>query len=116
MTNAYLEFSRDEWARLRAQTPLTLTEDDLSELQGINERVSMADVESIYLPLSRLLNLHVAATQTLQKAADTSPPRTSRPALPSSTTSGPSGQVCASACAGAAARADIRQITRSRIR
>lgn len=71
MTNAYLEFSRAEWARLRAQTPLTLTEADLAELQGINERVSMADVESIYLPLSRLLNLHVAATQTLQKAADT---------------------------------------------
>jgi type I pantothenate kinase len=71
MTNAYLEFSRAEWARLRAQTPLTLTEADLAELQGINERVSMADVESIYLPLSRLLNLHVAATQTLRKAADT---------------------------------------------
>ena len=71
MTNAYLEFSRAEWARLRAQTPLTLTEADLVELQGINERVSLADVESIYLPLSRLLNLHVAATQTLRKAADT---------------------------------------------
>ena len=71
MTNAYLEFSRAEWARLRAQTPLTLTEADLAELQGINERVSMADVETIYLPLSRLLNLHVAATQTLHKAADT---------------------------------------------
>lgn len=71
MTNAYLEFSRAEWARLRAQTPLTLTEADLAELQGINERVSMEDVETIYLPLSRLLNLHVAATQTLHKAADT---------------------------------------------
>lgn len=78
MTGAYLDFSREEWSRLRAQTPLTLTEHDLAELQGINERVSMADVESIYLPLSRLLNLHVAATQTLQKAADTflgTPPR-----------------------------------------
>jgi type I pantothenate kinase len=71
LTNAYLEFSRAEWARLRAQTPLTLTEADLAELQGINERVSIADVETIYLPLSRLLNLHVAATQTLHKAADT---------------------------------------------
>lgn len=78
MTGAYLDFSREEWSRLRAQTPLTLTEDDLAELQGINERVSLADVESIYLPLSRLLNLHVAATQTLQKATDTflgTPPR-----------------------------------------
>ncbi|MDQ3070208.1 MAG: type I pantothenate kinase [Acidobacteriota bacterium] len=71
MTAAYLEFSRAEWARLRAQTPLTLSETDLDELRGINERVSLAEVEAIYLPLSRLLNLHVAATQTLQKAADT---------------------------------------------
>lgn len=70
LTNAYLEFSRAEWARLRAQTPLTLTEADLVELQGINERVSLEDVEQIYLPLSRLLNLHVAATQTLHKTAD----------------------------------------------
>jgi type I pantothenate kinase len=71
VTNAYLEFSRAEWARLRAQTPLTLTESDLAELQGINERVSLEDVETVYLPLSRLLNLHVAATQTLQKATET---------------------------------------------
>jgi len=71
LTNAYLEFSRAEWARLRAQTPLTLTESDLAELRGINERVSMEDVETIYLPLSRLLNLHVAGTQTLQKATET---------------------------------------------
>lgn len=71
LTNAYLEFSRAEWARLRAQTPLTLTEADLAELQGINERVSIEEVETIYLPLSRLLNLHVAATQALHKTADT---------------------------------------------
>ena len=33
--------------------------------------MSLAEVEAIYLPLSRLLNLHVAATQTLHKATDT---------------------------------------------
>ena len=56
---------------MRAATPLTLTEVDLAELQGLNERVSLAEVEAIYLPVSRLLNLHVAATQTLHKASDT---------------------------------------------
>jgi type I pantothenate kinase len=55
---------------LRAATPLTLSEADLAELQGINERVSLAEVEAVYLPLSRLLNLQVAATQTLHKATD----------------------------------------------
>jgi type I pantothenate kinase len=71
MSSRYLDFERAPWARLRAATPLTLSETDLAELQGINERVSMAEVEAIYLPLSRLLNLHVAATQTLHKATDT---------------------------------------------
>ena len=67
----YLDFDRPSWARLRALTPLTLSEADLAELQGINERVSLDEVEAIYLPVSRLLNLHVAATQTLHKASET---------------------------------------------
>ena len=71
MSSPYLDFDRASWARLRASTPLTLSEADLAELQGINERVSLEEVETIYLPLSRLLNLHVTATQSLHKATDT---------------------------------------------
>jgi type I pantothenate kinase len=67
----YLNFSRAEWARLRASTPLPLTEADLATLQGINEAISLDEVSDIYLPLSRLLNLYVAATQGLHKATDT---------------------------------------------
>ncbi len=66
-----MDFDRSEWARLRANTPLTLSETDLAELQGLNDRISLAEVEAIYLPLSRFLNLHVAATQTLHTATDT---------------------------------------------
>ncbi len=71
MASPYLDFDRRTWAALRAATPLTLSESDLEELQGLNERVSLEEVETIYLPLSRLLNLHVSATQTLHKATDT---------------------------------------------
>jgi type I pantothenate kinase len=71
MGSPYLDFDRESWARLRAATPLTLGEADLEELRGINDRVSLAEVEAIYLPVSRLLNLHVAATQMLHKATDT---------------------------------------------
>jgi type I pantothenate kinase len=67
----YLYFDRSEWSGLRAATPLTLSEDDLTQLQGINERVSLDEVEAIYLPLSRLLNLYVAATQELHGATAT---------------------------------------------
>ncbi|MFN0120417.1 MAG: type I pantothenate kinase [Blastocatellia bacterium] len=70
-TSPYLEFDRPEWSRLRATTPLTLTEEDLAELRGINESISLDEVEEIYLPLSRLLNLYVGATQNLHKASQT---------------------------------------------
>jgi type I pantothenate kinase len=67
----YLDFDRDAWSALRASTPLTLSEEDLTDLRGINERISLPEVEAVYLPVSRLLNLHVAATQTLHRATDT---------------------------------------------
>jgi type I pantothenate kinase len=64
-------FTRAEWAGLRADTPLTLTEDDLSRLHSINEPISLDDVVEIYLPLSRLLSLYVKATQGLYEATRT---------------------------------------------
>lgn len=66
-----MDFTRSEWARLRDNTPLTLSEADLAEVRGLNDPVSLAEVETIYLPLSRLLNLHVSATQQLHTATDT---------------------------------------------
>jgi type I pantothenate kinase len=65
-----VDFDREAWSRLRAATPLTLSEDDLAALRGINEDVSLDEVADIYLPLSRLLNLHVAASQDLYRATD----------------------------------------------
>lgn len=67
----FVTFSRSEWARLRAATPMTLAEADLAALRGINERVSLDEVADVYLPLSRLLNLYVGATQALHKVTDT---------------------------------------------
>jgi len=61
----YVEFTRAHWARLRAATPLPLSEAQLRGLVGLNERMSLDEVEAIYLPLSRLLNLYVGATETL---------------------------------------------------
>ena len=67
----YIDLTREEWSQLRNSTPLTLTEDDLASLRGLNEQVSLCEVEEIYLPLSRLLNLYVDATQKLHKATHT---------------------------------------------
>jgi type I pantothenate kinase len=61
----YRHMTRADWARLRADTPMTLTSRDLDSLSGLIEELSMEEVEQIYLPLSRLLNLYVAASQEL---------------------------------------------------
>ncbi len=65
----YLSFDRDEWAALRAATPLTLREQELDELRGINDRIDLDEVAAVYLPLTRLLNLYVSATQNLHKVS-----------------------------------------------
>jgi len=64
----YRVFSRTEWAALRADTPLTLNHADLDELKSLNDRINLDEVVTIYLPLSRLLNLYVRATQKLYSA------------------------------------------------
>jgi type I pantothenate kinase len=66
----YQSFTREEWEQLRASVPQTLSEERLASLRGLNERVSLHEVSQIYLPLSRLLNLYVAATQKLHTATN----------------------------------------------
>ena len=68
IASPYRHFARAEWAQLRADTPLTLTHEDLTRLKSLHEPISLEEVIEIYLPLSRLLALYVAATQGLFKA------------------------------------------------
>ncbi|MEP2703648.1 MAG: type I pantothenate kinase [Roseibium sp.] len=64
----YRVFSERQWSRLRADTPMTLTEHEVAQLQGLNAPVSMEQVEKIYLPLSRLLAYYAEATVGLHQA------------------------------------------------
>ena len=61
----YRVFTRAEWAKLRADTPMTLGPEEVTRLRSLHDRLDMREVEEIYLPLSRLLSLYVAATQRL---------------------------------------------------
>lgn len=70
MTEAYLKFARTEWADLRATTPLTLSEDDLAALRGLNDPLDLPEIADVLLPLTRLLNLHVAGARTLAHVKD----------------------------------------------
>lgn len=67
----YRTFEREEWSALRAATPLSLADADLAALRGLNDRLDLDEVTDVYLPLSRLLNLRVAATQALHRTTDT---------------------------------------------
>ena len=64
----FVAFSRDEWSRLRDERSMTLTESDLFSMRGVNEQVTLAEVEQIYLPLTRLLSMYFEATQVLRTA------------------------------------------------
>jgi type I pantothenate kinase len=64
----YRVFTRAKWAQLREDTPMTLTPDEVTRLRSLHDRLDMREVEEIYLPLSRLLSVYVAATQRLFRA------------------------------------------------
>jgi type I pantothenate kinase len=64
----YLTYTRSEWAALRADMPMTLSPEEVNRLRSLHDRLDMREVEDIYLPLSRLLSLYVAATQRLHRA------------------------------------------------
>ena len=64
----YRVFSRVEWAERREDTPMTLTPDEVTRVRSLHDRLDIQEVEEIYLPLSRLLSLYVAATQRLFRA------------------------------------------------
>jgi type I pantothenate kinase len=65
LLSPYRVFSRTEWAALREDTPMTLKPSEMKRLRSLHDRLDMDEVREIYLPLSRLLSLYVAATQRL---------------------------------------------------
>jgi len=67
LLSPYVELDRAAWARLRDHHPLSLTQADVTRLRGLGERLNLADVEQVYLPLSRLLNFYVGATEGLHR-------------------------------------------------
>ncbi|HWE90681.1 MAG TPA: type I pantothenate kinase, partial [Pseudonocardiaceae bacterium] len=67
----YVELDRDQWRALRAATPLALNDAELDRLRGLGEPTSLDEVAAIFVPLSRLINLQVAARQRLHAATTT---------------------------------------------
>ena len=68
--NPYRIFTREQWAALRNDTPMTLEPGEFDRLRSLHDRLDLNEVEEIYLPLSRLLSLYLAATQRLFRAQE----------------------------------------------
>lgn len=67
LPSPYVELDRAAWARLRENHPLNLDAADVARLRGLGDRIDLAEVEDVYLPLSRLLNFYVGATAGLHR-------------------------------------------------
>jgi len=67
----YVELDRQAWTRLSGSTPLPLTDADVERLRGLGDPIDLAEVDAVYRPLSRLLNLYVEATKNLHEASST---------------------------------------------
>ncbi len=65
----YHQFSKSEWAKLRADEPMTLKEKDIERLRSIDDPISLIEAEEIYLPLTRLLSFYVEAVKEVHKAS-----------------------------------------------
>ena len=70
-TSPYVELERAAWAQLAGTAETTLTRDEVARLRGLGDQLDLREIEQVYLPLSRLLNLHVAASQSLYRVTDT---------------------------------------------
>ena len=61
----YRTFTKQQWSDLRNGQPMTLTAEDIDRLRSLNDPISLAEAEEVYLPLSRLLSYYVEAIQGL---------------------------------------------------
>ncbi|UAL30933.1 type I pantothenate kinase [Nocardioides rotundus] len=80
-TSPYVELERDDWAALAPQMESPLSPAEIAALRGLGDELDLAEVQQVYLPLSRLLSLYVGANSHLHRAqeeflARPHPPRT----------------------------------------
>ena len=66
-TTPFVELSRRDWAELAPSTRLALTEDDIAGIRGLGDRLSLTEVDDVYMPLSRLLSIYAAGARNLHR-------------------------------------------------
>ncbi|RKQ90781.1 pantothenate kinase [Solirubrobacter pauli] len=64
----FVAVPRSRWSELAAPTAVTLDYDELARLSGLGEPVAPDEVDEVYLPLARLLELRIDAAKQLSAA------------------------------------------------
>jgi len=64
----FITLDRGDWSALAEATPLPLTEDDIARVRGLGDPIDLVEVDTIYRPLSRLLDLYSESTGRLHDA------------------------------------------------
>jgi type I pantothenate kinase len=67
-SSPFVDFDRASWARLGANTPLPLAAEELDAVRSLGDEIDLDEVREVYLPLSRLLTLHVQEGGRLYRA------------------------------------------------
>lgn len=64
----FFEVERADWAELAPTTPLALDESDVNRLRGLGDPMDVDEVREVFVPLSRLLNIHIANARELRRS------------------------------------------------
>ncbi len=72
-------FTREEWRKLEDHPMFPISDIDLTKLQALNEPLTLNEVEEIYIPMIRLLQIHLTHYRNLHNERDQFFDDTSKP-------------------------------------
>ena len=66
----FRSFTREEWSKLEEHPNFPVSDIDLSKLQALNEPLTTDEIDQIYIPLVRLLQIHITHYRRLHAERD----------------------------------------------
>ena len=69
-SSPYVELERAAWSALGRATEQPLTPAEIERVKGLGDQLDLREVQEVYLPLSRLLSLHVKAAGDLHRSTE----------------------------------------------
>ena len=54
----YYQIKREEWSQYEGAHPFTMTREELAHLTSLNDRISLQDVQEVYVPMLDYFDLY----------------------------------------------------------